>query len=271
MSYIGNEPTVGQWRKLTDISGSFNGVTTSFTTSVPPGTSDYYVTAGSANQLIISLNDVIQEPGVDYTVSTNTITFAVAPASGLSFFGILCGDALNIGVPSDGTVTTSKLTSNLSIDLTSGSAATPSLTFDANTGLFSAGEDIVGISTGGTERIRFAANGVTTIQNGAVAVIGTLTDAATITPDFAANCNFAIVLGGNRTIANPTNLTAGQSGSIFLIQDATGSRTAAWGSYWDFPGGTAPTLTTAANSVDRVDYIVRSSTSIHTVFTANYS
>ena len=122
-----------------------------------------------------------------------------------------------------------------------------------------------------TERVRISQAGVVTVKNGAVAEIGTLTDAATITPDFAANCNFTVTLGGSRTIANPSNLTAGQSGSIFLVQDATGSRTVSWGSYWDFAGGTAPTLTTTANAIDRVDYIVRSSTSIHTVFTANYS
>ena len=101
--------------------------------------------------------------------------------------------------------------------------------------------------------------------------IGTLTDGATITPDFATANNFTVTLAGNRTIANPTNLTAGQSGSIFIVQDGTGSRTAAWGSYWDFAGGTAPTLSTTAAAVDRVDYVVRSSTSIHTVFTGNYS
>jgi|TARA_B100001540_G_C15790605_1_gene635260 hypothetical protein len=101
--------------------------------------------------------------------------------------------------------------------------------------------------------------------------ISTLTDGATITPDFATANNFTVTLGGNRTIANPTNLTAGQSGSIFIVQDGTGSRTGAWGSYWDFAAGAAPTLTTDANAVDRVDYVVRSSTSIHTVFTGNYS
>ena len=101
--------------------------------------------------------------------------------------------------------------------------------------------------------------------------IGTLTDGATITPDFATANNFTVTLAGNRTIANPTNLTAGQSGSIFIVQDGTGSRTAAWGSYWDFAGGVAPTLTTSAAGVDRVDYVVRSATSIHTVFTGNYS
>ena len=101
--------------------------------------------------------------------------------------------------------------------------------------------------------------------------ITTLTDAATITPDFSASNNYEIVLGGNRTLANPSNLTAGQSGSIFILQDGTGSRTLAFGSYWDFASGTAPTLTTDASAVDRVDYIVRSTTSIHAVFTAAYS
>lgn len=101
--------------------------------------------------------------------------------------------------------------------------------------------------------------------------ITTLTDGATVTPDFAASNNYTLTLGGNRTIANPTNLTAGQSGSIFLVQDGTGSRLASWGSYWDFAGGVAPVLTTTASAVDRIDYVVRSSTSIHAVATLAYS
>jgi len=101
--------------------------------------------------------------------------------------------------------------------------------------------------------------------------ITALTDGATITPDFAASNFYSVVLGGNRTIANPTNITAGQGGAIFIVQDATGSRTAAWGTAWDFVGGTAPTLTTTADAVDRVDYVVRSATSIHAVYTGNYS
>ncbi len=101
--------------------------------------------------------------------------------------------------------------------------------------------------------------------------ITTLTSATTITPDFADSNNFTCTLGHNATIANPTNLTAGQSGSIFLVQDGTGSRTVSWGSSWDFAGGTAPTLTTAASAVDRVDYVVRTGTSIHAVATLNLS
>lgn len=101
--------------------------------------------------------------------------------------------------------------------------------------------------------------------------ITTLTSGATVTPDFAASNNYSLTLDQNLTIANPTNLTAGQSGSIFLVQDATGSRVASWGSYWDFVGGVAPVLTTTAAGIDRIDYVVRSSTSIHAVATLNYS
>lgn len=136
--------------------------------------------------------------------------------------------------------------------------------------------------TGGSERMRITSAGNVgigttspvkrlTISGASNGNITTLTDAATITPDLDSSDMFTVTLGGNRTLANPSNIDAGQTGSIFIVQDGTGSRTLAWGSYWDFAGGTAPTLSTAAGAVDRVDFIVRTSTSIHTVFTANYS
>lgn len=102
-------------------------------------------------------------------------------------------------------------------------------------------------------------------QNFTVAQRGTitaLTDGATITPNFNNANNFSVTLGGNRTLANPTNLTAGQSGVIVITQDGTGSRTLAYGSYFKFPGGTAPTLTTTASAVDVLAYYVESSTRI---------
>jgi len=92
--------------------------------------------------------------------------------------------------------------------------------------------------------------------------IDALTDASTIAVDMSVGNNFSVTLGGNRTLGNPTNLTAGQSGVIFITQDGTGSRTLAYSSYWDFPSQTAPTLTTTANAVDVLIYTVRSSTSI---------
>ena len=92
--------------------------------------------------------------------------------------------------------------------------------------------------------------------------VSALTDGATITPDFALANNFSVTLGGNRTLANPTNLTAGQHGVIVITQDGTGSRTLAYGSYFKFPAGSAPTLTTTAAAVDVLAYYVESSTRI---------
>ena len=109
MAYIGNNIPTGSYRKLSDISASFNGVTTTFQLSVPPGTAQYYVTPTSVFQLLISVGGVIQEPGVDFTLNGSQIVFSTAPAAGLSFFGIQMGDALNVGTPSDGTVTPPKV------------------------------------------------------------------------------------------------------------------------------------------------------------------
>jgi|14BtaG_2_1085337.scaffolds.fasta_scaffold09487_2 hypothetical protein len=109
-----------------------------------------------------------------------------------------------------------------------------------------------------------AANTWTAGQRGEITA---LTSASTITIDMANSNNFSVTLAHNATFANPSNLTAGQSGSIFLTQDGTGSRTASWGSNFDFAGGTAPTLTTTASAVDRIDYVVLDSSNIHAVAT----
>ena len=109
------------------------------------------------------------------------------------------------------------------------------------------------------------------IAKSSIADIGTLTSSATITPDFAANQNFTVTLAHNAELANPTNVVAGQTGSVFVVQDGTGSRTMSYGTSWEFPAGTAPTLTTTAAALDRIDYIVRSATSIQAVATLAYS
>ena len=110
-----------------------------------------------------------------------------------------------------------------------------------------------------------------TVTGGVRSNIVTLTDAANIAYDMDDGNNATVTLGGNRTLDNPSNITVGQSGSIFIVQDGTGSRTLSFGSAFDFAGGTAPTLTTTANAVDRLDFVVRTTSSIHCVFTANYS
>jgi len=120
----------------------------------------------------------------------------------------------------------------------------------------------------GTVALLSAVQSYSAAQRG---TISALTDGATITADFAVANNFSVTLGGNRTLANPSNQTAGQSGCIWITQDGTGSRTLAYGSQWDFTGGTAPTLSTAAASVDCLVYAVQSSTKITATLISNLS
>ena len=112
-----------------------------------------------------------------------------------------------------------------------------------------------------------------TVQNWTKGQAGQVTSHASatgITIDLAASNNFSVTLDHNVTFANPTNAVAGQSGSIFITQGSTGG-TAAWAGNWDWAAATAPTLTATAAAVDRIDYVVRTASSIHAVGTLNLS
>jgi hypothetical protein len=87
----------------------------------------------------------------------------------------------------------------------------------------------------------------------------TLTQAATIAVDFSTGFNFTTTMTGNRTLGSPSNAKPGQSGTIYIIQDGSGGRTLAYGSNWKFAGGAAPSLTTTANRIDALHYVVRES------------
>ena len=100
--------------------------------------------------------------------------------------------------------------------------------------------------------------------------ITTLTDAASIAVDFALGNNFLVTIGGNRTLAAPTNAVAGQTGQIYVIQDGTGSRTLSYNSAYQFVSGAAPTLSTGASDVDILVYSTRSSTTIDAALLKNF-
>jgi hypothetical protein len=107
-------------------------------------------------------------------------------------------------------------------------------------------------------------------QRGAITA---LTDGATITADFALANNFSVTLGGNRTLANPSNQTAGASGCIWITQDGTGSRAhLAYGSQLGLyrRHGTYAKLLTAA-AVDCLVYSVQSSSKITATLITNLS
>lgn len=87
-------------------------------------------------------------------------------------------------------------------------------------------------------------------KNNSVSPVVNSTATGTVTPDASASNNFDYVQTGNLTIANPTNLTAGMVLNFRIKQDATGSRTIAFGSKFKWPGGTVPTWVTTANAIN---------------------
>lgn len=105
---------------------------------------------------------------------------------------------------------------------------------------------------------------------GAMAEV-TLTDGANIALDLSTGFDFTVTLAGNRTLDNPTNTKVGQRGRIRVVQDATGSRTLAFGANYEFANGTAPTLTTTASAEDVLYYDVISATRILVTLVRNIS
>ena len=148
MPYIGNDIRANvDYKTIDDISGSFNGSTTSFALQVggvAPTPFPKYET-----QLIISVGGVVQEPDstgtTGFQLSGTNIVFSSAPAAGEAFFGVLLASAdyLNAGGTfPDGTV------------------SVPSITFteDTDTGFFRASSGLIGIVANGTKVAQFPSN-----------------------------------------------------------------------------------------------------------------
>jgi len=204
----------------------------------------------------LKTNTIDTSTGTTITIPTGKV-LTVTDNSGISIAGTaVSATAAQLNVMASVTSTAAEL--NVLDGIPAGLTATELGYSDGVTSAIQTQIDAAGDASVGT------ANTWTAGQRGEITA---LTDGATITIDMADSNNFSVTLAGNRTFANPSNDTAGQSGSIFITQDGTGSRTASWGTDWEFAGGTAPTLTTTAAASDRIDYVIRSGTSIQAVAT----
>ena len=224
---MGKEPKFGTF-PVQRFSG--DGSTTSFTLTEVPATN---------TSLLVTISGVKQQTSA-YSVTDTALDFGAgnAPPSGTNNIEVVyMGQRSLVATLADDTITNAKINSSAAI-------AASKL-----------GTGVGKIATAATW---------TAAQRGEITA---LTSAATITIDMADSNNFSVTLAHNATFANPSNDTAGQSGSIFITQDGTGSRTASWGTDWEFAGGTAPTLTTTAAASDRIDYVIKSGTSIQAVAT----
>ena len=103
MSYLGNTPQIGQYRKMDNL--VFDGVQQTFDILI----SGVPFNPPTAFAMLVVLNGVPLNPGVSFSISAATISFAIPPAAFTPFFGLIFGDTLYTGTPSDATVINSKI------------------------------------------------------------------------------------------------------------------------------------------------------------------
>ena len=166
MSYIGREPTIGNFQICDAISVVNNQA--AYTMQV----GSVNVLPETANHMIVSLNGTIQKPNSSFTVSGSTITFSsnLVTNDVIDFIQIL-GDVLDLGVPSDATVTTAKLastsvtTAKLADSSVSLAKLTASGTKDATT--FLRGDNTFASAAGGLQSTQvFTSSGTYTKPSG---------------------------------------------------------------------------------------------------------
>jgi hypothetical protein len=198
VAYLGNDLQVAfpTYRNIDDISGSFNGVTTSFPLTVD-GVAPIPAPVNS-QQCLISVNGVVQRPddsGAEgFLLSGGNIVFASAPAGGVDFFGVILAgaDYINIGA-----------------NFPSGTALVPSITFDSDldTGIYNPAGNQIGFTTAGVQRL---------VINSSGQVSGGLGSATTPAFSFLSDPNTGIYSPGADQVAVATN------GAGRLFVDASG-------------------------------------------------
>ncbi len=199
MAYLGNDLQVAfpTYRNIDDISGSFNGVTTSFPLAVA-GVAPIPAPVNS-QQCLISVNGVVQRPddsGTEgFRLNGGNIIFAAAPAGGVDFFGVILAgaDYINIGA-----------------NFPSGTNSAPSITFDSDldTGIYNPAGNHIGFTTAGVQRI---------VINSSGQLSGSLASAAAPAFSFISDPNTGIYSPGADQVA----ISTGGSGRLFV--DASGN------------------------------------------------
>ena len=238
MAYIGKQPTVGNFIKL-------DAIVTSATATYNLLNGGVAYSPQSPNHCIVSLNGVIQSPTTSFTISGSTIVFASAlTATDVIDFILVLGDVLNIGTPSDATVT------NVKLALTAGSAGTPTIspTSDTNTGIFFPAADTIGFAEGGSEVMRIDSSGRVGI--GATSLVARLQILEPL--DTVVGAQSLSVAGAKSNYVGETALIQNQ----LCVIDSTYGNAEGQGGAITFAGTTqaAPTTSTFFATIDGVKH-----------------
>ena len=279
--YIGQSLQVAypSYTNIDDISGSFDGVTTSFALTV--GGVAPVPAPLSSNQCMISVGGVIQRPddtGTEgFRLSGGNIVFSSAPNIGEDFFGVILAgaDYVNVGVT-----------------YPSGTAAAPSITFDTDldTGIYNPAANQVGITTGGTSRLVVDSSGNVAVDTNTLYVdatnnrvgIGTQSPAETLhsradnagsgsTPLLIQNRSISANTSVGISFAPNTSDTADRSAIIYGVNSSGGSGNATDLTFHTNANGGSPTERARIDSSGRLLVGTPSAESNYYVTTNNYT
>ena len=179
----------------------------------------------------------------------------------------------DVGLVTGTAVDTFTFDGNAKVEGTMRASSTGAITVEGNTddGILILDASASGVDVGsaivfeeGTDDGAMALSGVTRLSNlesverGVTAKTEISDGGSSKILDFNTNQNFIINMNASLTLGQPVTGQVGQTGFIVFKQDASGSRTLTLNSAFKNPGGTAPTLTTTANGIDVVGYIISS-------------
>ncbi len=177
----------------------------------------------------------------------------------------------DVGLVTGTAVDTFTFDGNAKVEGTMRASATGAIKVEGNTddGILILNQSASGVDVGsaivfeeGTDDGSMALSGVTRLSNlesverGVTAKTEISDGGSSKILDFNTNHNFIINMNASLTLGQPVTGQVGQTGFIVFKQDASGNRTLTLNSAFKNPGGTAPTLSTAANSVDTVGYMI---------------
>ena len=188
------------------------------------------------------------------TVATGTttpvITLQVPTASATNRGALSAADWTTFNSKGSGTVTSVSVASaNGFAGTVATSTTTPAITISTSiTGVLKGNATAISAATAGTDYV--APGTATNFTAQQYFGTSTLTDGATISWAASTAQVATVTIAGNRTMAAPSGLVSGAFYALNVIQDATGSRTMTWNTVFKWTGGSAPTLSTAANAKD---------------------
>ncbi len=239
--------TTGSFRPTINFKKNDSGTVSTLMQVRAEGTNGLDIKDGSGNRRVRITNAGLVGVGTDTPVTESGWGNSLHVHTAASGAHVRFSDGTSKGTNSDGSLV-GHYTNDLYLI---NKESTGSIIFNAN----------------GSERLRITSAGNLKLTGSTESNITTqaATAGGTTTLDLDTSDNWIITMGGNTTIGDPSNEKVGQTGSIWLVQDGTGSRTAAWHSNWKWVGGTAPTLTTTASMIDRVDYVVKAAGEINAV------